>query len=362
MDIPVKGLETAPVVRKDWDKRTRSTLTASSLLRKNVGVGNKRYADVRGVRGDGGADVGAEVGAEMRNRGMTVSSYTHLPVSSTTSCGIFMYDEDREKFLVIQNRDSQAFLYFFMIRGIETWETNRLISLFDQCTHDEIQRLLFYPFPVLYLDLYLHHDPVRYHKQEKLAYTNYRYFHSRKDIQSVVMKLRGTPILWEFPKGKLEKGEKHFVGACREFKEETGIDLNIENIKDIEDIENIEDIEDIENGRDILKLEFMKPKPFLGHRVPVKLYGVSFKGGCCHHQEDPGLGVRGENLLKYEFFKQGIRSYSLSNECLHGKWIGMEEADTFLPQYLSRALHTWVTSHGGLKAMTHQFLKLNSIQ
>jgi 8-oxo-dGTP pyrophosphatase MutT (NUDIX family) len=336
MDFKQKNI---PVVGKEWEKGMTSglTTTVSSLLRKNVGGGKKRYVGMRGETQNVGF------------RGTSVSNYSHLPVSSTTSCGIFLYDEDREKFLVIQNRDSQAFLYFFMIRGIETWETDRLISLLDHCTHDEIQRLLFYPFDKLYMDLYLFHDPVRYHKQEKLAFTNYRYFHSRKDIQSVVMKLRGTPILWEFPKGKLEKGEKPFAGACREFREETGIDLNLE-----------EDV--MEHSRDVLKLEFMKPKPYLGHRVPVVLYGVSFKGGKSHPQEDSGLGIGAQNLLKYEFFNQGIRSYSLSNECLHGKWIGMGEADLFLPHYLSRVLHTWVMDHGGLEAMTQWFLKLDSIE
>ena len=66
------------------------------------------------------------------------------------SYGILLYARSTRQFLVIQNRDSQAFLFFFMIRDLGTWSTDRIISLMRGCTQDEIQRLLFYPFEDVY--------------------------------------------------------------------------------------------------------------------------------------------------------------------------------------------------------------------
>lgn len=240
------------------------------------------------------------------------------------SFGVFLYSPETDTFLVMQNRDSQAFLFFFMIRDIEAWSVPRIRDLLEQCTHDEIQRLLYFPFHEIYHDLYLKHDPVKYQRQERQAFTNYRYFHSRKDLQAVARMIRGQPIPWEFPKGRHEPGEQPLETALRELKEETGIELELDLGGKI--------------GKNVLSfamMKFEKPKPFLRHSVLVQLYGISVY---------PKSVEERDRMIQYQDFDGAIRSRSVSDECLHARWVTMDEAEILLPLYLFHTLLRWKQS------------------
>lgn len=248
--------------------------------------------------------------------------------------------------MIVQNRDSQAFLYFFMIRDIEVWTTGKLRELFEQCTQDEIQRLLHFPFPTIYQDLYLKHDPVKYQRQEKQAFTNYRYFHSRDDLKLMAMMVRGQPIPWEFPKGRLDSvDEPPLQAGLRELMEETGIllrlvDPNHEMEFDPKDIDHPVHI----NGKPCAMMTFLKPKPFLRHQVTVRLYGVVLNNHHDHHHHPHKQSMeddRIDNTIRYQNFPQAIRSISLSDECLHARWVTIREASRLLPYYLYNALVQW---------------------
>ena len=239
------------------------------------------------------------------------------------SYGVFLFAPETETFLVMQNRDSQAFMFFFMIRDIETWSVERLYRLLEECTHDEVQRLLYFSFHEVYYDMYLKHDPVKYQRQERLAFTNYRYFHSREDLMAMARRVRGTTIPWEFPKGRPEPGEQPLESALRELEEETGIRMDINNM----DINKM-DINKVASA----VMTFLKPKPFLRHHVTVQLFGIAvhFKNA-----------EERDRSIRYRDFHGSIRSRSLSDECLHARWVRMEEARELLPPYLFETLARW---------------------
>lgn len=234
------------------------------------------------------------------------------------SYGVFLYARSTKQFLVIQNRDSHAFLFFFMIRDLRAWSTDRVLSLFRECTHDEIQRLMYYPFEELYNDLYLNHDSVKFRRQEETARYNYEYFHSRNDWKERLSKMSGSTLLWEFPKGRRDNPEESPIQcAFREMEEESGIRLvptdAFRHVLDLSSVSN-----DWKKQMSIYRAtHYFKYKPFIGQRVLVELLGAI---------------IDHPIPLQYHRFPGHIRSYSLSDECLHGKWIRLDEAQYMLPR------------------------------
>ena len=241
------------------------------------------------------------------------------------SYGILLYARSTRQFLVIQNRDSQAFLFFFMIRDLGTWSTDRIISLMRGCTQDEIQRLLFYPFEDVYNDLYLNHDSMKFRRQEDLARMNYEYFHSRPDWKQQVLRIPGTNLPWEFPKGRKDNDHECPVScALREKEEETGIRLTPTGaVREM--------MEDTSRQHDLSRFRathYFKYKSFLGQRVLVELFGAMI--------EHP-------IPLQYRRFPHHIRSLSLSDECLHGKWIDIDEAQYMLSHDIMEVIEPVLT-------------------
>jgi len=221
------------------------------------------------------------------------------------SYGVFLYARSTQQFLLIQNRDSHAFLFFFMIRRIEEWTLPQLIRLLEECTHDEIQRLLYYPFDEIYNDLYLNHDPVRFVKQETTARHNYDYFHGMADLKEAARSIRGSPIMWEFPKGRLsDPSESPIDCAFRELTEESGVQISCPGPR-------------ITREECVMyrATHYVKYKPYMGQRVMVELYGAV---------------VDHPIPLIYRWFTRRLRPRSLSDECLHGRWVSWDEARTMI--------------------------------
>lgn len=246
------------------------------------------------------------------------------------SYGVFLYARRTQQFLLVQNRDSQAFLYFFMIRNIETWDCERIVSLLEDCTQDEIQRLLYYPFDELYTDLYLHHDPLRFQKQEALARHNYSYFHSQPSWKEEARQITGRPPQWEFPKGRTDGvSEIPLDTAFRELEEEAGIRLRPQSPTHelLEDLarRNLSVSEWKKRLSAYCVTHYVKPKPYIGQRVLVELYGAVI--------DDPVP-------LQYHRFPNHIRSLSLSDECLHGRWVRWEEAQGMLARPIVEVLES----------------------
>lgn len=225
------------------------------------------------------------------------------------SFGVLLFtgkDYDR-KYLLIQNRDSEAFIYFFLSWNMNRWTDQYLCKVIRGFSKDELNRLLYYPFDLLYTDLYVNHQRGTFQKQYDRAKSNYDYFHSRKDWVVLAQNCPTTEIKWGFPKGRIEPTESPFECALRELREE--VDIHQDQIKFQEDQSPV---------------SYLNEKSLFRTIVHVTL----FPAECLSPIS-----------FCYKHFENTIRCKSISNEVLHACWFSIEEALTLLPQHLSRVLY-----------------------
>lgn len=226
------------------------------------------------------------------------------------SYGVLLFSsgpKDQRKYLLIQNRDSEAFIYFFLSWNMNRWTDSYLIKVLKGFSQDEINRLLFYPFELIYTDLYVNHKKGTFQKQYDRAKSNYEYFHSRKDWVQISMNLPTIEIKWGFPKGRIEPGEDPFECAIRELREETDICLT-EEVR----------------PSNYSVLSYMNEKTLFKTLVSVTLFPVQ---------------VMKPFPIQHKDFQNTIRCRSVSNEVLHAKWVGIQEVSLFLPPNLYRLLY-----------------------
>lgn len=225
------------------------------------------------------------------------------------SYGILLYSGEKQdrKYLLIQNRDTEAFIYFFLAWNMEKWMDHYFIKVIRGFSRDELNRLLYYSFDAVYRDLYVNHAEGTYQKQYDRAQRNYDYFHSRKDWVKMCHNVGTTEIKWGFSKGRIEPGEDIVECALRELEEETGIDSTDIKIRD-----------------DLPQVRYVNEKPLFKTFVNVAL----FPARC----DEP-------IPLKYSIFKNTIRCVSISDEILHAKWVSIEDAVFYLPSSLYRLLY-----------------------
>jgi len=231
------------------------------------------------------------------------------------SYGILLYTEDEEerRYLLIQNRDTESFIYFFLAWNMEKWNDHYMLKVMRGFSRDELNRLLYYPFDILYTDLYVLHKKGTYQKQYDRARANYRYFHSRKDWIKLCYTITTTEIQWGFSKGRIEPDEDQHTCALRELREETGIDPH-----------QIEIVPD-------KAITYINEKTLFKINVHVTLFPAK-----CPMRIP----------IQYKTFENTIRCFSVSNEILHAKWATLEEAIFLLPPHLYRLLyefhHDWI--------------------
>lgn len=226
------------------------------------------------------------------------------------SYGVLLFTGEKEdkKYLLVQNRDSEAFIYFFLAWNMDRWSNPYMIKVVKGFSRDELNRLLYYPFEILYTDLYVNHVKGTFQKQMKRAMHNYNYFHSRKDWVRLCYDIQPTSeIKWGFSKGRIETSEHPHTCALRELNEEVGI------------MEN-----DVRMCSHINPIHYKNEKPLFNTCVNVCLFPA-----VCDH----------ELPIHYQKFDNTIRCISVSNEILHARWASIQEALFLLPPYLYRILY-----------------------
>lgn len=229
-------------------------------------------------------------------------------ITQKYSYGVLLYTGTgvERKYLLIQNRDTEAFIYFFLAWNMEKWTDNYFLKVIRGFSRDELNRLLFYSFDILYTDLYVNHKKGTFQKQYDRALSNYNYFHSRKDWIRLCHNVQTTEIKWGFSKGRIENGEDPVCCAMRELKEEVGICKNDISVQATEPI------------------TYKNEKPLFKSIVNVCL----FPAECSY-----------ELIINYHEFDNTIRCISVSNEVLHSKWVSIEESFFLLPSHLYRLLY-----------------------
>jgi 8-oxo-dGTP pyrophosphatase MutT (NUDIX family) len=220
---------------------------------------------------------------------------------------LFTGKGEERKYLLVQNRDSESFIYFFLAWNMERWNDHYLLRVVQGFSRDELNRLLHYPFDLLYTDLYVNHVEGTFQKQHRRALWNYNYFHSRKDWVKLCQNVATTEIPWGFSKGRLENGENPYTCALRELREEVGI---LEKDVDLQPYWN--------------PLHYVNEKKLFNTYVNV----------CLFPAECPS-----ELKVVYQTFANTIRSMSVSNEILHARWSTLEEAFFLLPSPLYKLLY-----------------------
>lgn len=220
---------------------------------------------------------------------------------------LFTGNENDRKYLIVQNRDSESFIYFFLAWNMERWNEHYLLKVVKGFSRDELNRLLYYPFDLIYTDLYVNHVKGTYQRQYNRAKFNYTYFHSRSDWVKLCQNVPTTEIKWGFSKGRIENGEHPYSCAIRELQEEVGIVKN-----------------------DIILHPTMSPI----HYKNEKLLFRTFVNVCLFPAECPY-----QLPVIYQQFANTIRCMSVSNEILHARWVSLEEAFFMLPTNLYRLLY-----------------------
>lgn len=216
------------------------------------------------------------------------------------------YGKDR-RYLLIQNRDTEAFIYFFLAWNMERWTDNYLMRVLRGFSRDELNRLLFYPFDILYTDLYVNHKKGTFVKQYERARSNYNFFHSRPDWIRMCHNITTTEIQWGFSKGRIETGEAPEECALRELQEETGIDP-----------------QQVVLRSNLTSIQYVNEKSLFNTAVHVCLFPAESR-----------ITVP----IQYQKFDNTIRCESVSNEILHARWVTLEDAVFLLPSNLYRILY-----------------------
>lgn len=209
-------------------------------------------------------------------------------------------------YLLIQNRDTEAYIYFFYT-DISRWNDKYTKEVFENFSYDEKQKLLYYSFKDIYNDLYVNGNGTRYEKNREIAQRNYNYFQSNSNMMEILEKIVCREMKWLFPKGKKEKDESEIDCAFREFYEETNIDLYSEKHK-------------IDENRYIMYRHYRK---FYKIENITKLFI---------------LEIDEKKEIYYKIFPNVIRPISVSNETLHAKWINEKKLHRYLPYNIYRNL------------------------
>lgn len=228
------------------------------------------------------------------------------------SYGVLLHRfREQDEWLVIQNRDHEAFIFFFLAWNIEKWSDSFAKYVFSGFSLDEKHRLLYYPFSYIYKDLYVNHQDGTFVEQYLRAERNFNYFHSRNDWKHLILRTSFLPSWWGFPKGRIEENETEWECAKREFEEEVGLSSTI--LLPTEPPDTV--------------LEYTISKRHSSIDVYTRLFFVHL---------DPSINVS----ISYQHFPQAIRSVSVSNEVLHSRWMTTDECQHSLhPVVMKQLFH-----------------------
>jgi len=140
------------------------------------------------------------------------------------------FNTDNIEFLMIQRRDTLGYVEF--MRGkYNIVNTEYIQSLFNQMTHDELERLKDIDFESLWNALWNNQISRQYKQEYDNAFSKYSLLATTDDasIKNLNQYITDanrewrTPE-WGFPKGRRGNRESEITCALREFSEETGLD------------------------------------------------------------------------------------------------------------------------------------------
>lgn len=204
-----------------------------------------------------------------------------------TSYGIIVKHPTQLKFLLVQRRDSHAYLSFF--KYFKNYSEEELQKCFEGMTENEKKKLLQYDFNTLWNDLYTDQNSFHFNVYRNYAAYMYHLFKESTISNTMCKDSKSKSLEWGFPKGCINYGEEPLFCALREFKEETTISY--------EEIQIMKDV---------------NPFTFFLYNKPCIFYSAN----AC-------------NEFKFEYKKSNIREKYLTNETSDAKWFSIEEIEQF---------------------------------
>lgn len=158
-----------------------------------------------------------------RNCGKYGHIYKHCtkPISSY---GIILFDKDSRKYLLIQRKNSIAFTEFIFGK-YQIDDYNYIANMFARMANDEIRLIKTKPkYSVLWNKIY----NSKYNKYTEHKYNKFLICFSEY-IDKIPLS-EYNECEWEFPKGRRNNNETDIECACREFYEETNVNISNINI------------------------------------------------------------------------------------------------------------------------------------
>lgn len=171
-----------------------------------------------------------------KNCGNYEHNYKHCQ-DPITSYGIILIKENEDKtisFLVVQRKFTYEFVEF--IKGRYKMDNiDYIYNLLKYLTVEEIDKILTFDFVNLWIELCYNNNKInkikkiKYDKECAIAKVKFDYIiaHNKEYILNLKNN-NNNELEYGFPKGRLNIDENLFDCACREFTEETNI--NIEDI------------------------------------------------------------------------------------------------------------------------------------
>ena len=156
-----------------------------------------------------------------------------------TSVGIIaikpkIYDNDKNKFLIIRRKDTLGYVDF--IRGkYKLYNDNHILSLINEMTICEKQKLLTNNFDFLWNELWGEEIGIQYRNEENDSKKKFEalkngFIHKDKHItlEKIISRSNTNWVEpeWGFPKGRRNYQENDIDCAIREWEEESGYNRN----------------------------------------------------------------------------------------------------------------------------------------
>jgi 8-oxo-dGTP pyrophosphatase MutT (NUDIX family) len=144
-----------------------------------------------------------------------------------TSYGIACVRKYNNKYelLMIQKKTSYSFIEF--IRGLyDPYRYPDISYMFDNMTIDEKSAINTLDFNIVWFRAFnrlpIASDRSRFNKGEK-KFNLLKNIKNGLVLKDLIAKSSSIELLWEIPKGRMDKGETDLISAVREFEEETNI-------------------------------------------------------------------------------------------------------------------------------------------
>jgi len=152
------------------------------------------------------------------------------PTTVKKSVGMILFDKSGKNVMLIQKRNSYAFMDFVLGR-YKNSNRRMLLNKFNNMTVQEKLVIKSLNFDLIWFHLFLNLDKTPMYYRCLSKFTNTFLCNNNKYLKSILNNsAKSVDLIWEPPKGRIGQKESNLSCAIRELKEETGISMNSYNL------------------------------------------------------------------------------------------------------------------------------------